>query len=144
MTKDTKTDTDILIENEEAPKPKRRTRAKKATDATTTETQSPTRQRRNKKDSADAVDTPKKRTAIKEAVLEFAENDNGALVLREVGSNEVLVSIDFAEKIKEILGKETIQAMGHHMIQAAISSFMQRQMDQWHAHVHEETPERFS
>lgn len=81
---------------------------------------------------------------VKEALLEFIQQDDGALVLKEVGNDEALVSIDFSDKLKEMLGKETMQIIAHHMIQAGVASFMQHQMNQWHAYVHEETPEHFS
>ena len=80
----------------------------------------------------------------KEAYLEFVETTDGLFVLREVGSDEPWVSIDFSDKIKEMLGQETLHTMGHHMIQAGIASFMQKQMSQYHAHVFDETPPHFS
>ncbi|MDO4897041.1 MAG: helix-turn-helix domain-containing protein [Moraxella sp.] len=80
----------------------------------------------------------------KEAMLEFVEQENGVFVLKEMGGDDVWVSIDFADKLKEMLGKETLQAVGQHMIQAGIASFMERQMRQYHAHVYDETPQHFS
>lgn len=86
----------------------------------------------------------KPKIMTKEAYLEFVETDKGAFVLREVGDDNPWVSIDFSDKIKEMLGQEMLQMMGHHMIQAAIASFMQKQMSQYHAHVYDETPTHFS
>lgn len=139
MAKDDKKSVDIVVETEDTPKPKRRSKTTKADSAPSGKT---TKKRAPKKAADDPSNT--KETIIREAYLEFVENENGALVLREVGGDEALVSIDFADKIKEMLGKETIQVMSHHMIQAAIASFMQHQMNQWHAHVHEETPKHLS
>lgn len=80
----------------------------------------------------------------KEAVLEFIETENGALILREVGTKESLVTINFGDKVKDMVGEEYIQNVGQHMISAAIASVMERQMRQYHAHVYDETPKRFS
>lgn len=80
----------------------------------------------------------------KEALLEFVETEEGALVLREVGKSEAWVSIQFADKIKEMIGEDNVQMVGQHMIQAGIASFMQQQMRQWHAHVYDEVPKHFS
>lgn len=86
----------------------------------------------------------KKRELIaKEAMLEFAEQENGVLTLREMGG-ETWVSIEFAEALREMLGKETLHVIGQHMIQAGIASFMERQMRQYHAHVYDEKPKHFS
>lgn len=80
----------------------------------------------------------------KETLLEFLQREDGVLVLREAGEDEPLVSIDFADKIKDLIGHDNIQTVGHHMIQAAIASFMQRQINQWHAQVYDEPPKHFS
>ena len=72
------------------------------------------------------------------------QRDDGMLVLQEVGDKEPLVTICFADKIKEMLGQENLQMIGQHMIQAAIATFMQKQMNQYHAHVFDEKPKRFS
>lgn len=90
--------------------------------------------------------TPKKPSnfTAKEAFLEFVQQEDGQLVLREVGEDEPLVSINFHDKIKEMIGEENLQSIGQHMIQAAITSFMHRQMSQYHAHVFDETPAHFS
>lgn len=88
--------------------------------------------------------TAKKRELIaKEAMLEFVQEKNGAFTLREMGG-ETWVSIEFAEALQEMLGKETLHAIGQHMIQAGIASFMERQMRQYHAHVYDEKPKHFS
>lgn len=86
----------------------------------------------------------KRELIAKEAMLEFAEREDGVLALREMGGGETWVSIEFADKLKDMLGKETIQLIGQHMIQAGIASFMERQMRHYHAHVYDETPKHFS
>lgn len=79
-----------------------------------------------------------------ETLLEFVEDDSGKLILREAkNKDEVLVSIDFSDKVKEMLGGDT-QYIGEHMIQAAMAAVMHRQMDKWHAHVYDEEPVHFS
>lgn len=80
----------------------------------------------------------------KEAILEFVEVESGSLVLREVGTDEALVSIAFADKVKDMVGAEHIQSIGQHMISAAIATVMEHQMRQYHAHVYDEAPKRFS
>lgn len=84
------------------------------------------------------------RFGAKEAILEFVEVESGSLVLREVGTDEALVSIAFADKVKDMVGAEHIQSIGQHMISAAIATVMERQMRQYHAHVYDEAPKRFS
>ncbi len=79
----------------------------------------------------------------KEAMLEFAEQEDGVLTLRELGG-EAWVRIEFAEALQNMLGKETLHVIGQHMIQAGIASFMERQMRQYHAHVYDEKPKHFS
>lgn len=79
-----------------------------------------------------------------ETLLEFVQDETGKLILRESrNKEEVLVSIDFSDKVKEMLGSDT-QYIGEHMIQAAMAAVMHRQMDRWHATVFDEEPVRFS
>lgn len=80
----------------------------------------------------------------KETTLELVEADNGTLLLRDAGKDDApLMTIDFSDKLKEILGSDT-QAIGQHMIQAAIQVIMQKQMSQWHAHVYDKEPTHYS
>lgn len=80
----------------------------------------------------------------KETTLELIENEAGQLLLRETGnSDEALMTIDFSDKLKELLGTDT-QAIGQHMIHAAIQVIMQKQMSQWHAHVYDKEPTHYS
>ncbi|WP_230657212.1 hypothetical protein [Psychrobacter sp. I-STPA10] len=80
----------------------------------------------------------------KETMLELVELEGGKLVLRDVNAKqEPLVTIDFADKIYEILGKDA-QFIGQHMIHAAVQVIMHKQMSQWHAHVYDEEPTHYS
>ncbi|MFW2177706.1 MULTISPECIES: hypothetical protein [unclassified Moraxella] len=83
--------------------------------------------------------------AVKDAVmLEFVEQEDGKMVLRASDEkDQPWVSIEFSDKVKEMLGGDT-QFIGQHMIHAAIQSFMQKQMSHYHAHVHDVEPEHFS
>ena len=80
----------------------------------------------------------------KETMLELVELEGGRLVLRDVNAKqEPLVTIDFADKIYEMLGKDA-QFIGQHMIHAAVQVIMHKQMSQWHAHVYDEEPTHYS
>lgn len=80
----------------------------------------------------------------KETTLELVEADNGTLLLRDTEKNdEPLMTLDFSDKLKELLGSDT-QAIGQHMIHAAIQVIMQKQMSQWHAHVYDKEPTHYS
>lgn len=80
----------------------------------------------------------------KETTLELVEADNGSLLLRDAEKDdEPLMTIDFSDKLKELLGSDT-QAIGQHMIHAAIQVIMKKQMSQWHAHVYDKEPAHYS
>ncbi|MCP3896342.1 MAG: hypothetical protein GY683_00460 [Moraxella sp.] len=82
---------------------------------------------------------------IKEAILEFVEREDGVLTLQEVGNeDEPMVTIQFSEQVKAMIGKDEIQNVGQNMIHAAIATVMQRQMNAWHAHVYDEQPAHYS
>lgn len=79
----------------------------------------------------------------KETMLELVENE-GKLVLRPMNSEEEpLVSIEFSDQVKEMLGGDT-HFIGQHMIHAAIQGFMHKQVSRWHAHVYDEEPAHYS
>ncbi len=80
----------------------------------------------------------------KETTLELVEAENGTLLLRDTEKDdEPLMTIDFSDKLKELLGSDT-KAIGQHMIHAAIQVIMQKQMSQWHAHVYDKEPTHYS
>ena len=82
--------------------------------------------------------------SVAEVLLEFVQEEDGCLVLRESrNKKEVLVSINFGEKIKGMLGEDT-HYIGEHMIQAAMAVVMSRQSERWHAQVYDEEPLRYS
>ena len=86
----------------------------------------------------------KKSKNPREVMLEFIQDADGKLVLREVGNHEqVLVTIDFGDKIKDILGDD-VRGIGEQMVQVAFAAFMRQQMSRWHANVYDQKPERFS
>lgn len=80
----------------------------------------------------------------RETTLELIEADDGSLLLRDAEQDEEpLMTIDFSDKLKDLLGSDT-QAIGQHMIHAAIQVIMQKQMSQWHAHVYDKEPRHYS
>lgn len=85
-----------------------------------------------------------KKTKVSEVLLEFIQEESGKLVLRESrNKDEILVTIDFSDRIKHMLGDDT-QFIGEHMIQAAMAAVINRQMDHWHAQVYDEEPVHYS
>lgn len=77
-------------------------------------------------------------------MLEFVEVEDGKLVLRNSNEQEEpLISIEFSDKVKQMLGGET-HIIGHSMIHAAIQTFMHKQMANYHAHVYDEEPANYS
>lgn len=94
---------------------------------------------------SDTQENPQKKDRfIQETLLEFVQVDDGKLVLREAkNQDEVLVSIDFSEKIKDMLGEDA-RYIGEHMIHAAMAAVMHRQVDRWHAMIHDEEPVHYS
>lgn len=80
----------------------------------------------------------------KETMLELVQIKEGRLVLRHMDSEEEpLLTIDFSDKLQDILGSDA-QQIGQHMIQAAIQTIMQKQMSQWHANVYDQEPSNYS
>ncbi|WP_228143740.1 hypothetical protein [Moraxella pluranimalium] len=117
----------------DTPKPKRRTRKKASDDVQADESSKPKRRK-----------SANKRTPMaQETMLEFVEDANGVMTLREVGDTEALVSIAFSDKVKEMLGGDA-RMVGQAMIHAAIASVVQRQANFWHAHVYDEEPVHYS
>lgn len=131
---------DVPQEITETEKPKR---TRKKSTVSTAEDLEPNKQARQQASSSGKSRKSRSFTP-KEALLEFVELESGMLVLREMGTDEALVTIDFADKVKELIGAEYIQGIGQHMISAAIASVMERQMRQYHAYVYDEKPKRFS
>lgn len=81
---------------------------------------------------------------VEAMMLEFVQQDDGKLVLRTSNDEaEPLVSIEFSDKVKDMLGEDA-QLIGQSMIQAAIQTLMQKQLSQWHANVYDEEPVHYS
>lgn len=81
---------------------------------------------------------------VEAMMLEFVQQDDGKLVLRTSNDEaEPLVSIEFSDKVKNMLGEDA-QLIGQSMIQAAIQTLMQKQLSQWHANVYDEEPVHYS
>ena len=126
-------DNSVADDTADAPKPKRRTRKKASDNAQADESPKPKRRK-----------PANKRTPMaQETMLEFVEDANGVMTLREVGDTEALVSIAFSDKVKEMLGGDA-RMVGQAMIHAAIASVVQRQANFWHAHVYDEEPVHYS
>lgn len=74
---------------------------------------------------------------VKETTLEFVQLQEGKMVLRGTQNpNEVFLVIEFSETVREVLGVDA-EYVGHHMIQAAIHAFMQKQANRYHAFVYD-------
>ncbi len=80
----------------------------------------------------------------KEALLELVMSEEGDLQLRDMNDkDDPLVSIEFSEKVKEMLGVDT-HLIGQHMIHSAIQLIMSKQISQWQARIYDEEPEHYS
>lgn len=79
-----------------------------------------------------------------ETLLELVQLEGGKLVLRPVDKDEEpLVSIEFSDKVQDMLGSE-VHGIGQYMVQAALQAIMQQQVARWHAQVYDEEPIRYS
>lgn len=90
------------------------------------------------------VDANLEESFAKETMLELVELDDGSLVLRDAnGKEEPMVTINFSDKVKDMLDQD-LRMVGQHMIHAAIQSIMYKQLNQWHANVYDEEPLHYS
>lgn len=79
-----------------------------------------------------------------EVILELVQLETGELALRSAGSETApLVTIQFNEEIKAILGEQT-SMVAQHMIQAALMALMEKQLDQQLADPLDEKPKYLS
>lgn len=91
-----------------------------------------------------SLDDMKKLLGPHEAVLELVQQDDGAMALRIAGSDDPpLVRIAFSEDVRNMLGEQT-GVVAQHMIQAAIFTVMEQQVNRWHAHVVDQKPQHYS
>lgn len=61
-----------------------------------------------------------------EAILELVQLEGGELALRNVGSEDPLVKIQFNDEVRALLGDQ-IPVVAQHMIQAALFALMEKQ-----------------
>ena len=79
-----------------------------------------------------------------EAILELVQLEGGELALRNAGSEqEPLVTIQFNEEVKALLGDQT-PVIAQHMVQAALLALMEKQANEWHAEVVDDQPKYMS
>lgn len=79
-----------------------------------------------------------------EAVLELVQLENGELALRNADSkNAPLVTIQFNEQVKELLGENT-PVVAQSMIQAALVGLLEKQADELEAEVFDQQPQYLS
>jgi hypothetical protein len=79
-----------------------------------------------------------------DAVLELVQLEGGELALRNAGSEkEPLVKIQFNDEVKALLGDQTA-VIAQHMIQAALFSLLEKQVNEWQAEVVDEKPQFMS
>ena len=79
-----------------------------------------------------------------EAILELVQLEGGELALRSAGSeNEPLVTIQFNEQVKALIGDQT-PMIAQQMVQAALFALLEKQSNEWHAEVVEEQPQFLS
>lgn len=133
--------------------PKKKTRRKKTVSAPETDADGTMEDVQTTNETSDqpSSDKPKKRRDKKakkpefaqETMLEFVEDENGTLVLREVNETESLVRIDFSDKVKNLLGDD-YRLVGQAMIHAAIAKVVQSQSGFYHAHIYDEEPQHYS
>ncbi|MCF9034498.1 hypothetical protein [Acinetobacter nectaris] len=79
-----------------------------------------------------------------DAVLELVQLESGELALRNAQSEEEpLVTIQFNEEIKQLLG-ETTNTVAQNMIQAALMGLVEKQVNQLDAEIVDEQPKYLS
>ena len=61
-----------------------------------------------------------------EAILELVQLEGGELALRNAGSGDPLVKIQFNDEVRALLGDQ-IPVVAQHMIQAALFALMEKQ-----------------
>lgn len=78
-----------------------------------------------------------------EAILELVQLEGGELALRNAGSEDPLVKIQFNEEVRALLG-EQMPVVAQHMIQAALFALMEKQVNEFEAVVVDEKPKFMS
>ncbi|MBF7683727.1 hypothetical protein I2F27_10410 [Acinetobacter sp. B5B] len=79
-----------------------------------------------------------------EAVLELVQLENGELALRNADSEKApLMTIQFNDDVKALLGDQA-GIVAQNMVQAALFSLLEKQMNQIDAEIVDEQPQHFS
>ena len=78
-----------------------------------------------------------------EAILELVQLEGGELALRNAGSEDPLVKIQFNDEVRALLGDQ-IPVVAQHMIQAALFALMEKQVNEFEAVVVDEKPKFMS
>ena len=65
-----------------------------------------------------------------EAILELVQLEGGELALRNAGSENPLVKIQFNDEVRALLGDQ-IPVVAQHMIQAALFALMEKQSNEF-------------
>lgn len=79
-----------------------------------------------------------------EAVLELVQLESGDLALRNADSEKApLMTIQFNDEVKAILGDQA-GSVAQNMVQAALFSLLEKQMNQINAEIVDEQPQYFS
>ncbi|SDB98240.1 hypothetical protein [Acinetobacter boissieri] len=79
-----------------------------------------------------------------EAVLELVQLESGELALRNADSEKApLMTIQFNDEVKAILGDQA-GSVAQNMVQAALFSLLEKQMNQINAEIVDEQPQYFS
>ncbi|MDY6459445.1 hypothetical protein [Acinetobacter faecalis] len=65
-----------------------------------------------------------------EAILELVQLEGGELALRNAGSEDPLVKIQFNDEVRALLGDQ-IPVVAQHMIQAALFALMEKQSNEF-------------
>lgn len=78
-----------------------------------------------------------------EAILELVQLEDGELALRNAGSEDPLVKIQFNDEVRALLG-EKMPVVAQQMIQAALFALMEKEVTEFEAVVVDEKPKFMS
>ncbi|MFC6052346.1 hypothetical protein A6M14_12230 [Acinetobacter sp. Ac_877] len=78
-----------------------------------------------------------------EAILELVQLEDGELALRNAGSEDPLVKIQFNDEVRALLG-EKMPVVAQQMIQAALFALMEKEVAEFEAVVVDEKPKFMS
>lgn len=78
-----------------------------------------------------------------EAILELVQLEDGELALRNAGSEDPLVKIQFNDEVRALLG-EKMPVVAQQMIQAALFALMEKEVAEFEAVVVDKKPKFMS